>query len=237
MGLGFLNFVPQLPDFAGAGMNWGIASMARNRYASQVRHLRRREYQDMMFSMKQAGLNPILAGGAQPGHSAAMNMDFQQTSSTANVGSAVAANRQADASLSNAKVNKVKAPYEVGRMTTQNYLDAARIGAITLNNAYTAAQTKKTAAETNLALQESGTAAIKRLLMKRQAEKEGASAKELTERGMMHHGSAGAIAGRALTSARETDQQMGGWSGLAESLGQSLYDMMGRPSAPKDTKR
>lgn len=60
------------PDFASAGMNFAIGNMNRQRYASQVRHLRRREYQDMVFSMKKAGLNPMLASGATPGHSAGM---------------------------------------------------------------------------------------------------------------------------------------------------------------------
>lgn len=58
-------------QWADKGVGWAIYNKQRNQYASQVRHLRRREYQDMMFSMKQAGLNPILAAGATPGHSAA----------------------------------------------------------------------------------------------------------------------------------------------------------------------
>jgi len=60
-------------QWADRGIDWAIYKKQRGDYASQVRHLRRREYQDMMFSMKQAGLNPILASGAQPGHSAAFS--------------------------------------------------------------------------------------------------------------------------------------------------------------------
>lgn len=60
-------------QWADRGVDWAIYKMKRDDYASQVRHLRRREYQDMMFSMKAAGLNPILASGAQPGHSAAFS--------------------------------------------------------------------------------------------------------------------------------------------------------------------
>lgn len=60
-------------QWADRGVGWALYRKQRNDYAQQVRHLRRREYQDMMFSMKAAGLNPILASGAQPGHSAAFS--------------------------------------------------------------------------------------------------------------------------------------------------------------------
>jgi len=56
--------------FGGPAFQWGLANKSTNRYKSAVRHLRRREYQDMVFSMRKAGLNPMLATGAQPGHSA-----------------------------------------------------------------------------------------------------------------------------------------------------------------------
>lgn len=58
--------------FAGPAFSWALGNKSANRYKSAVRHLRRREYQDMMFSMRKAGLNPILASGASPGHAQPM---------------------------------------------------------------------------------------------------------------------------------------------------------------------
>jgi len=105
-GMGWLNLIPQLPDFAGMGLNWAMQNKARDQYASQVRHLRRREYQDMVFSLKQAGLNPALAYGASPGHSGAYHAQVPTGSGSAGVGSAMAANRQA-------AVAEKKAPSEI----------------------------------------------------------------------------------------------------------------------------
>ncbi len=58
-------------NMGSSAFNWGLGNKSADRQKSAIRHLRRREYQDMVFSMKQAGLNPILAVGAAPGHSAA----------------------------------------------------------------------------------------------------------------------------------------------------------------------
>lgn len=96
-GAAWAGLIPQLPDFAGAGMNWAISQWSRRNYASQVRHLRRREYQDMMFSMKRAGLNPMLASGATPGHSAAIMQNVTGSAPNAGIGSAMAAHRVAGA--------------------------------------------------------------------------------------------------------------------------------------------
>jgi len=53
-----------------AGLDFGMG-VAQSAYDYKLtRKLRRREYQDMVHSMKAAGLNPILATGATPGHSA-----------------------------------------------------------------------------------------------------------------------------------------------------------------------
>lgn len=74
-------------QFAGMGMNtlfgglttgnWGGTSKERKNQIHDIRTLRRREYQDMMHSMREAGLNPILASGATPGHSAAAAIPTQ----------------------------------------------------------------------------------------------------------------------------------------------------------------
>lgn len=93
----FLNFLPKMPNFAQAGLDFGLYRKMRNDYASQVRHLRRREYQDMVFSMKAAGLNPILAAGATPGHSSAYSVGIQTSADSAGIGDSFARNVQAKA--------------------------------------------------------------------------------------------------------------------------------------------
>lgn len=52
-----------------AQMGFGMASSEHA--AKLTRELRRNEYQDMMHSMKEAGLNPMLAMGQSPGHATA----------------------------------------------------------------------------------------------------------------------------------------------------------------------
>lgn len=112
-GAGWLSLIPTLPDFAGAGMNWAVGGMAANRYKESVRHLRRREYQDMVYSMKKAGINPILASGATPGHSAGfMSAMGGGGGGSAGVGTAMAANRQAG-------VSEAKAPSEINLTTAR----------------------------------------------------------------------------------------------------------------------
>jgi len=113
----FANLIPMLPDFAGAGMNEGIRSLtggdatskARKNYIHDVRTLRRREYQDMVWSLQKAGLNPVLAVGAQPGHASAQMVNRAPYSGggSGGVGTALAANKQADTAAG-------KAPSEIG---------------------------------------------------------------------------------------------------------------------------
>lgn len=55
--------------------SFGLNRIAQQDYAEQVRHLRRREYQDMVYSMTKAGLNPMLATGATPGHATPMSVN------------------------------------------------------------------------------------------------------------------------------------------------------------------
>lgn len=173
------NLIPQLPDFAGAGMNYGVFRAQSKNYASQVRHLRRREYQDMMFSMKAAGLNPILASGATPGHAAGMMDAGNQASSSAGIGSAAAAHRQAGAAESNAEVTRLKAPNEIATEYMRRFGIASEIAQRGTNIELTAATTAKTKAETELALQESGSAAIRRMLDQKRAEREGVTAQQM----------------------------------------------------------
>lgn len=167
------------------GIDFGFANKARSQYASQVRHLRRREYQDMMFSMRKAGLNPMLASGATPGHSAAMMTDigggFDHGPSTA-----IAANRQAgaaegqvDVGKRNARVKEVMAPYEVGNLVADRYLKAGQIERMALENRFTQQSTAESEARTKHALEQATSEAIHRMLMTKEAEREGFSARKI----------------------------------------------------------
>lgn len=215
-------------QWADRGADWATSMMARSRYASQVRHLRRREYQDMMFSMKEAGLNPILAAGGTPGHSAAMMAGGNPSagpgvdvSGAITKGmSAEAAERQAGAAERGVRVHEVKTPYEVQNMVMDAHQKAQDIG-------YTSASTAKTLAETNLAFEQSGEAAMRKALLQRQAEKEGASAAKLREELFNVGGDPRNWFGRMMNSARGMSENT--WSGLGEGLYNAL------PSSPNKT--
>lgn len=104
--------------FGGGGFQFGLGNKSANRYAAKVRHLRRREYQDMVFSMKQAGLNPMLASGATPGHSAPSVAPTPNMSS-GGIGSAYAAGKHAEASNRQAGVAEAKMPAERSLLEVQ----------------------------------------------------------------------------------------------------------------------
>jgi len=68
---------PSLSNFVHTGLttgNWGGTSKERKNQIHDIRTLRRREYQDMVHSLKAAGLNPVLAVGATPGHATAQQV-------------------------------------------------------------------------------------------------------------------------------------------------------------------
>lgn len=97
---------------ASKGIDFGLgvagSKIAAEQQYKLTRKLRRREYQDMMHSMRHAGLNPILASGATPGHSAAYSSpidlggDLDLVGSYSKATSARAAERQAGVSESTA---------------------------------------------------------------------------------------------------------------------------------------
>lgn len=227
-GMGFLNLLPKLPDFAGAGLNYGVWRAQSKNYASQVRHLRRREYQDMVFSMKQAGLNPILAVGATPGHSAAMaGHGGSGDSGSAGVGTAVAANESARAANRNAKVSEVKAPSEIANLSMQRSLMAEDIKARVYNNEYTAASTARQRAETNKVLGETSNLMFSRALLEEQAKREGFSANKLdAERRRIEQDMSGRNGGNIVQDpiGYGTNAVRTGVEGLF-NFGKTLYEM------------
>ena len=90
---------PSLSNYGFQGLttgNWGGTSKERKNLIHDQRFLRRREYQDMVHSLRQAGLNPMLAVGTSPGHSAAQQVQQSQGyGGDGSGGTAVAANEQA----------------------------------------------------------------------------------------------------------------------------------------------
>lgn len=170
-GMAWTGLIPQLPDFAGKGLDYGIFRKMRDDYASQVRHLRRREYQDMMFSMKAAGLNPILASGATPGHSAAMQGSVGAGSPGAGIGSAMAANRQAG-------VAEKKAPSEIGLNTESSLNKAVERTNLALQPALTSSTIDEIKARTEYAKQQAISEGTKRNLMASQSSAAEAAAKK-----------------------------------------------------------
>lgn len=151
-----------------SAFNWGLGNKSADQYKSSVRHLRRREYQDMMFSMKKAGLNPILASGATPGHSASAMVGQGSGVGGQGLGSAVAANRQAG-------VSEKKAPSEIEKALNE----AARTKGLITNDQWQRALTDANIKNTN---QGTLTGAAQADLYRQQAIKEGASAKEIAAR-------------------------------------------------------
>jgi len=90
--------------------NWGGTSKERKNQIHDIRTLRRREYQDMVHSLTEAGLNPILAVGATPGHASAYQVAAMSGGGEANrsIPGAVAANKIAE-------VAGKKAPSEIDK--------------------------------------------------------------------------------------------------------------------------
>jgi len=217
MSEGWFNTLGSFPSLSNLGANYGVFRSMRDDYASQVRHLRRRVYQDMVHSMKEAGLNPILAAGASPIMGSAMQQGGASAMTNLGIGSALAANQQADAAERQADVAAVKAPSEVGLNVMKKYEMAAMLD-------YNSALTARTKAETLLRQQEAGNAAVQRAMWIAEAQKDGASAAQLRDLLNIQAGDPRHIVGRMVNSARDTDRELGGWGGLFQSFETTVRD-------------
>lgn len=148
-----------------------------SRYKSAVRHLRRREYQDMIFSMREAGLNPMLASGATPGHSAGAALapgaaSGDMVGAGVQSAKAVMEGQRNPSAIEKNTMGAAKDRHAAWLMSVQQALANEQIG-------LTKASTAKAAAEAKKALEESTSQAVHRLLMTKQAEKEGATAAQV----------------------------------------------------------
>jgi len=172
---GWFNLIPQLPDFAGAGLSYAVGGMNNERYKRSVRHLRRREYQDMVFSLKQAGLNPALAFGATPGHAGGFQGQGYSPASGAGVASAMAGLSQADTA------SKL-APSQID----VNTATAGERRELAFNERYRRAsilqEYDKNAAWIEQTLQAARTSAAQEALFEAQMKQAGASESEIRER-------------------------------------------------------
>jgi len=165
MAAGWGALIQRGTQWADKGVDWAIYNKQRQQYASQVRHLRRREYQDMVHSMKEAGLNPILAVGATPGHSAAyMGRGIDQSPGIDIAG------KYAQTTSAKAAETQATTAARTGNILQDNLM-------IDRGNALLSGD--KISAETAESKQRSLTGAAQQALYEQEAIKAGASAKEI----------------------------------------------------------
>lgn len=165
MGAAFLNLIPKLPDFAGQGLDFATSRMFAKRGEESARRLRRREHADMVFSLKRAGLNPILAAGASPGHSSAAVVRNTAGGGSAGVGNAMIGQQQANTAATVAEAGVKKTETETANALYDRALKIAEYD-----------QLKANTDNTKQGIQES---AARTVLAQAQAEREGFSAKQI----------------------------------------------------------
>lgn len=162
----------------GAGGNslstmWQTIAGFKNadRQKSAIRHLRRREYQDMVFSMRRAGLNPMLATGATPGHSAVSAIPV----ASSDLGNALSKGMQAASTAKDVDRKVSLTPYEKAILKAEEDLRIVEKGGALVTAERTAAERDKIRADIEN---------IPRMgaLLEAQAIQQGASAKELQAR-------------------------------------------------------
>lgn len=210
--------------------NWGGTSKERKNQIHDIRTLRRREYQDMVHSLTEAGLNPVLAVGASPGHASAQQVQ-QYVAGGGSLGSA--GQSSASAAHRQAGVSESKAPSEIGLNTGKTGLLGAQEQNAFAQLANILMQPDLTQANIDKIRQDTKTGIALETLYGEQAIKEGASASELRKRveqyekfglpGTSFHslvsqgiGNSGKAIGDAISNANENMNK--GWNWLGEML-------------------
>lgn len=97
---------------ASSGIDFGLGAAAAKMQYKFTRKLRRREFQDQMYSMRRAGLNPMLAANMAPGHSAASLPDLGDSDLQRDVASAQESGRRSNLNAAEKELleaNRVKA--------------------------------------------------------------------------------------------------------------------------------
>lgn len=226
-----------VPDYAGMGLNylgtglltgnWGGTSKERKNQIHDIRTLRRREYQDMVHSLTQAGLNPILALGASPGHASARQVAalgaYNQPNITGQgVGSAIAANRAAG-------VAEGKLPSDIRKNLSSSALMQDQAQNLQLGRAGLIQQYEMNQIEMNRLMQDTKTGAALQAKYAQDAITSGYSAKKLAEetsqierfglpgqtwQGMLRSGLAD---DRVGTSAKDNDRISQAWQWLKKT--------------------
>lgn len=162
-------------NIVGKFADWGIGQLTTEDQIDAARELRRTAYQDMVWSLRKAGLNPALAFGASP--STAMPTAIQ----TGLVGSG--------SDMANAVTNATRAGFEEDRLPSEISLNSAKATLTReqqFNEVYRRAgimqEVEKNDAWIKDVLQSARTGAAQELLYQKEAERNGASKAEIEER-------------------------------------------------------
>lgn len=161
----------------GKAIDFGFGVAGSEMQYDLTRKLRRRQYQDMVYSLKKAGLNPVLAVGANP--STAMTSAIQTGMMGGHDGSGMA---NAMAGLSQADTAASIAPSQIDLNSAGGALRRIEAENEKYRRAGILQEYDKNAAWIEQTLQQARTSAAQALLFEAEAKRAGASEAEIRER-------------------------------------------------------